>query len=396
MEYSLHAKAHGKILWLGGYSILEKQNVGYVTSVDAGTHVYLKGLENDEIRVIAEDFGADVRGKLDRGSGRLDIKVPQELKLVKTAVQAVLYHALNEGATLSGFEIKTKNDPAFSYRISSDGKAVSKSGLGSSAAVTVAAIGALMEHFGLEFNKDDALHKLAQISHSVATGKIGSGFDIASAVYGDIIYSRYSPEIVKEFPQEFDKEDVSSAIKRKWDYSIEPMKLPENLKFAVADFVGAAAITTTMVGSVNMFKKSAPEEYYKLINAMNNENVKAIESLKNINKGKNIEDNLENFKQSFNAGRRLAKTLGERSNVPIETDEITDLIEKTVEKGAFVAKSPGSGGYDSIAALFLVKDDSAYRNVVDFWSNDHRLRPFQLERNSNGLEINRDRQKLVF
>jgi phosphomevalonate kinase len=47
-------------------------------------------------------------------------------------------------------------------------------------------------------NPDDAtihlLHNLAQYVHSLAQGKIGSGFDVSAAVYGSQTYRRFAVE----------------------------------------------------------------------------------------------------------------------------------------------------------------------------------------------------------
>ncbi len=388
MEYDLHAKAHGKILWLGGYSILERPNIGYVTTVDAGVHAYLSSINTDEIRIIAPDFNIDVNGTVDKKSGELKIDTLPELKLVKTAIQVALYYAVSEGVPVSGFVLRTENDPAFSYNVSNGKIGASKSGLGSSAAVTSAVIGALMTHFGLDLDKDDALHKLAQVAHAMATGKIGSGIDIAATIYGDIVYSRYSPEIVKAIPQDFTVEEISKVVRSRWDYSIKQLDLPQAFDFAVANFVGSSAITTAMVGGFNEFKNSDPDSYFKIIRSMNEENSKAIKALQKISDGGGADTDLENFRKAFDKGRKFAKTLGVRSNIDIETDEITDIIDKTVNAGAFVAKSPGSGGYDSIAALFLANGNkSAYDNTINFWKTNERLQPIKLEKNSKGIEI---------
>jgi phosphomevalonate kinase len=64
--------------------------------------------------------------------------------------------------------------------------------MGSSAALTTSLVGALLQWFGvikLGFRRGDddraIVHNLSQLAHAVAQGKIGSGFDVAAAVYGE-------------------------------------------------------------------------------------------------------------------------------------------------------------------------------------------------------------------
>jgi phosphomevalonate kinase len=83
---------------------------------------------------------------------------------------------------------------------------VAKTGLGSSAAMTTAVVAALLHYLGVvdlspvsknEGSADlDVVHIIAQTAHCIAQGKIGSGFDVSSAVYGSHRYVRFSPDVL--------------------------------------------------------------------------------------------------------------------------------------------------------------------------------------------------------
>ncbi|PVU92115.1 hypothetical protein BB561_004025 [Smittium simulii] len=94
--------------------------------------------------------------------------------------------------------------------------AANKTGLGSSAALVSSLCASLLIFFGvvsatsfdLDFNADarnnafektaldkDLVHSLAQYAHNFAQGKIGSGFDVSSAIYGSQIYRRCTPSL---------------------------------------------------------------------------------------------------------------------------------------------------------------------------------------------------------
>lgn len=81
---------------------------------------------------------------------------------------------------------------------------VAKTGLGSSAAMTTAVVAALLHYLGVvnlsSQEKDsqdlDLVHIIAQTAHCIAQGKVGSGFDVSSAVYGSHRYVRFSPEVL--------------------------------------------------------------------------------------------------------------------------------------------------------------------------------------------------------
>lgn len=83
---------------------------------------------------------------------------------------------------------------------------VAKTGLGSSAAMTTAVVAALLHYLGIvnlsssidqQHDGDlDMVHMIAQSAHCITQGKIGSGFDVSSAVYGSQRYVRFSPEVL--------------------------------------------------------------------------------------------------------------------------------------------------------------------------------------------------------
>lgn len=60
---------------------------------------------------------------------------------------------------------------------------------------------ALLLHFGvvqksLDRSEKTLIHNLAQFVHCLAQGKVGSGFDVSSAVWGSHRYKRFNPSIL--------------------------------------------------------------------------------------------------------------------------------------------------------------------------------------------------------
>ena len=131
---------------------------------------------------------------------------------------------------------------------------VKKTGLGSSAAMTTALVGALLAYFcDYQFNTTAQLETtdhLAQICHCLAQGKIGSGFDVSAAVYGSHLYQRFSPSLLNFSPAE-----LIHLVSSDWDQSRIPFSLPKNIEIVLGD-VNSGSNTPKMVSKVMEWRKN--------------------------------------------------------------------------------------------------------------------------------------------
>jgi phosphomevalonate kinase len=196
--------------------------------------------------------------------------------------------------------------------------------------------------------------------------------------------------ILKALPADFTNQQLLKLVEDPWDYQVEKFSLPEEFRLLFANF-GEAMITTQAVGSVSDFKQKDPNTYHKLVQEINNANVQAIDALKKIKKGDRSA--LPQFRDSFDKGRLLTKKLGELSNVGVEPNDCTELIEESKQNGAFVSKLPGAGGKDAIAALAL--DDDSLAKLRKLWSTRSELTLLDIKPVDRGLiEISQQSNKL--
>ena len=153
---------------------------------------------------------------------------------------------------------------------------VHKTGMGSSAALVTSLVGALLRYFDVislptasTVAVDDEnisygikiVHNLSQLCHSIAQGKVGSGFDVSSAVYGNHAYTRFDQALLahvlmsnndddhdNDNHQDEDGTKYNAAEKlyavvtdmNSWDCTVQPMHLPKGVDLLMADVCGGS------------------------------------------------------------------------------------------------------------------------------------------------------------
>ncbi|KAI1815359.1 ribosomal protein S5 domain 2-type protein [Poronia punctata] len=256
-------------------------------------------------------------------------------------------------------------------------RGANKTGLGSSAALVTSLTAALLTHYLPETDFDlttaegkRTLHNLAQAAHCAAQGKVGSGFDVAAAVYGSCRYHRFSPSILKSIP-EAGAPGFAAALTRlvtetEWDTKIEKdgVNMPPGVTLRMCD-VDCGSQTVGMVKKVLQWRESNPAESKKFWDELESRNVK-LGAILSEGKVGEIRPAVANI-------REYIREMGGRSDVPIEPESQTELLNALMEvEGVYNGVVPGAGGYDAVA--LLMKDDEATeKRVEDFvakWSEE--------------------------
>ncbi|GAA5895553.1 phosphomevalonate kinase [Sporobolomyces salmoneus] len=285
-------------------------------------------------------------------------------------------------------------------------KNVHKTGLGSSAAMVTSLTSSLFLHWTSPQSSSDPspetvqlMHNLAQYVHSLAQGKIGSGFDVSAAVYGSQVYKRFDVKCLGDL-LEGDKNAenkissqsllsvLSPSLNPLWtspssSANVSPFSLPPHLTLLLAD-VDAGSNTPSMVGKVMAWKKAQPEESERVWGELSraNEELREVfeelrrESEGNGEYGKRVEElsrvkaeewSSSSSSTSFSKAtttilriRKLMREMGEASSVPIEPPSQTKLLDAVSEiEGVVGAGVPGAGGFDAIWVLCLTPPSSS-------------------------------------
>ncbi|KAL1955534.1 hypothetical protein VTO42DRAFT_8488 [Malbranchea cinnamomea] len=258
-----------------------------------------------------------------------------------------------------------------------------KTGLGSSAALVTALVSALVIHRTVHpeeiLKNRSKLHNLAQAAHCAAQGKVGSGFDVAAAVYGTCLYRRFSPAVLEDLgdvgsPQFEERlfavvENLNS--KARWDAQCGDIgrRLPRGLQLVLCD-VDCGSKTPGMVKKVLTWRENKRQEADMIWNALQRENELLYLELQRLAR-------LENPEREFNELRNLLfrcrvwiQKMTSSSQVPIEPRVQTELLDALSGiDGVIGGVVPGAGGYDAVALLVRDEKEVAQRlfSFVQDW-----------------------------
>ena len=305
--------APGKMILVGEYAVLHGAPA-LVSAVNRAAKVYLDtapgfGVCVDAPEVQLKGFRCLLKdGSLVHDSGQA---LPQSLKVVA----AVLEHfadalepkleqtCLHITIDTSGF---VQNENGF------------KLGLGSSAAVTVALMRAVMAYLGIQGLEvsEQALFERAHTLHRNMQGGVGSGLDIAASVFGGLVAFGAS-------------EPGAMVVPEKLEALSWPAMAPV--------FVGLSASTTDLVMKVNTWRDCEPLLFNDLMAQMRRVSQDVIASSRS--------SDLQAVRQGCTAYCGLMQKLGELSGADIISDAHRSLRDASMRKG-FDYKPSGAGGGD--------------------------------------------------
>lgn len=244
-----------------------------------------------------------------------------------------------------------------------------KTGLGSSAALVTSLTASLLSHY-LPLSLFDVtstsgqrtLHNLAQAAHCAAQGKVGSGFDVAAAVYGSCLYRRFSPELLSQLPEVgapgFSERLASVVDGLEWDVQVQTggLGVPKGVALRMCD-VDCGSQTVGMVKKVLAWRSRDSQASGKLWDDLQRRNDDLAAKLRD-------DASLPELPEAINEVRALIREMGRLSDVPIEPDSQTELLDAISKiDGVYGGVVPGAGGYDALA--LVLNDDEETKARVE-------------------------------
>jgi len=264
--------APGKLMLFGDHSVVYK-NPCLVTAVDKRLYVTTK-----------------------IGKGKSDLIIAPQVKESRFVERALEFFK-EKFSIDQAVEINTEGD--FSNRV----------GLGSSSAVTVATFMALARLFKVKISRPELFTLSYQVSLSIQG--VGSGFDIAAAVFGRIVYF------------------VGGGGK------IEPLHVhPLPL---IVGYSGIKADTPTLIRQVARDYQDNRVKVETIFEDINKIVVQAKQAI--------INSDLKKLGQLMTRNHHYLQALG------VSTPKLDAMVEAANKAGAYGAKLSGAGGGDCMIAL---------------------------------------------
>ena len=181
------------------------------------------------------------------------------------------------------------------------------------------------------------IHNLAQAAHCAAQGKVGSGFDVAAAVYGSCLYRRFTPGILESIGQPTERgfgkrlhrcvEDLD--LQSRWDVEVarQAVRIPESLLLVMCD-VDCGSETPGMVRKVLQWRKDNADDATLLWTALQQGQEALCRELGRLAEVQGVgKDNFTALGEIIATIRSLVREMSVKSAVPIEPPVITELLD---------------------------------------------------------------------
>ncbi|GEK90503.1 phosphomevalonate kinase [Alkalibacterium kapii] len=335
-------KAPGKLYIAGEYAVVESGYPAVIVSVDRFITVSVSPSNEHFGKVLSASL-SQTPLKWRRNNDRMNLETFNEKADILLKTLEITERFLKEQKiTLPYYDVHIKSDLD-----SADGL---KYGLGSSGAVTVATILAVLHSVEFELN-DDKLFKLAAVVHT-SLRKKGSLGDLAAAVYtGWLAYA--SPDR-KWISDQLNESTLSLLIEKPWPkLNIERLNPPVSMELLVG-WTGQPASTESFVTSFQKDQKTI--SYQTFLNESKAIVLELITGLKTNDRDK--------IKRAVDINRGLLLTMSQTNHFVLETPQLSLLNDIAGKHGA-ASKTSGAGGGD--CGIAFVESYSQKESIIKEW-----------------------------
>ena len=305
-------QAPGKLYIAGEYAVLEQNCPAILVAVKECVRVSIAKSTGTSGLIHSKQYSQDSIHWIRKGNQMVIDNRDNPFEYILSAINFTERFCLEQKVSMSLYDLHVNSDLD-----SADGK---KYGLGSSAAVTVATVKAII--------------KLSAISHYSVQGN-GSAGDIAASVYGGwLAYQTFDKAWLKK---ELATKSLSEVLNEAWPgLKIQLLTPPEGLNLVIG-WSQKPASTSQLVDKTNAKKKFIKTQYDTFLD----ESRKCVlDMIKGFN-----EKNISLIQKQIRLNRQLLKDFASLNHIAIEIPRLTKLIN-IAEQFNGAAKTSGAGNGD--------------------------------------------------
>ena len=340
---TITSKAPGKLFIAGEYAVVEPGHGAIVAAVSRFLTVTID--KATSVGTLTSTQNPDVIVEWTREGELFHIKADHPYKLVEEAILVAEQYVRECG---------TPTNALYSLSITSeldDAKRGIKYGLGSSGAVVVATIQAVLDFY--ETPRTPLLvYKLSVLTNLLLSQR-GSFGDIAASSFGGLVYYT-SPD-----RSELQKQSIKDICDAVWkDLTIE--RLPEIPNFTLlVGWTGQVAITDSLIQATEKKRKVATDSaFYKKFLKKSHAIVQGLQSAWN-------KQDIPALQEGIRANRALLNEFAQVMQLEIETPALQTLCDLAEQVGA-CAKTSGAGGGD--CGICFTQNEHQRQTIENQWA----------------------------
>ena len=344
---TITSKAPGKLFMAGEYAVVEPGHGAIVAAVSRYLTVTVD--EATSVGTLTSTQNPDVIVEWTREGELFCAKEDHPYRLVEEAILVAEQYVRECG---------TATNALYSLAITSeldDAKRGIKYGLGSSGAVVVATIQAVLDFYKTP-RTPLLVYKLSVLTN-LRLSQRGSFGDIAASSFGGIVY--YTSPDRSELLVQLQSQTIKEICDTDWkDLTIE--RLPEIPDFTLlVGWTGQVAITDSLIQATEKKRRVETDSaFYKEFLKKSHAIVQGLQSAWN-------KQNIPALQEGIRANRALLNEFAREMQLEIETPALQTLCDLAEQVGA-CAKTSGAGGGD--CGICFTKNETERKQIEKQWA----------------------------
>lgn len=343
-------KAPGKLYIAGEYAVLEQDCPAILVAVNQFVRVSITKSKTSTGLIHSRQYSQDSIHWVRQGSKMVIDNRDNPFEYILAAISFTEQYCIEQGIKMKVYDLHVNSDLD-----SADGK---KFGLGSSAAVTVATVKAILHFYGVKMS-NELVYKLSAISHYSVQGN-GSAGDVAASVYGGwLAYQTFDKKWLK---LQLETNNLSDVVNEAWPgLKVELLTPPKDMKLMIG-WSQKPASTSRLVDETNANKAALNMEYKNFLSASRACVLKIIAGFE--------ANDIAMIKEQIRANRKLLQHFAKINQIAIEIPRLTKLI-KIAESYGGAAKTSGAGNGD--CGIVITDSETDLDALENEWRHNNIL-----------------------